>query len=44
MWLQWIADTQLSSAQQAAEDSGMPIGIVSDLAVGVNADGPRRGR
>ena len=39
MWLQWIADTQLSSAQQAAKDSGMPIGIVSDLAVGVNADG-----
>jgi 4-alpha-glucanotransferase len=39
MWLQWIADTQLSSAQQTAKDSGMPIGIVSDLAVGVNADG-----
>ncbi len=39
MWLQWIADTQLSSAQQAAKDTGMPIGIVSDLAVGVNADG-----
>ena len=39
MWLQWIADTQLSSAQQAARDSGMSIGIVSDLAVGVNADG-----
>ena len=39
MWLQWIADTQLSSAQLAAKDSGMPIGIVSDLAVGVNGDG-----
>ncbi len=37
MWLQWIADTQLSSAQQAALDTGMPLGIVSDLAVGVNA-------
>jgi 4-alpha-glucanotransferase len=39
MWLQWIADTQLSTAQQTAKDSGMPIGIVSDLAVGVDADG-----
>ncbi len=38
-WLQWIADTQLSNAQQAATDTGMPIGIVSDLAVGVNVDG-----
>ncbi len=36
-WLQWIADTQLSTAQQAALDAGMPLGIVSDLAVGVNA-------
>ncbi len=39
MWLQWIADTQLSNAQQAAVDAGMAIGIVSDLAVGVNNDG-----
>jgi len=39
MWLQWIADTQLSNAQQAALDAGMPVGIVSDLAVGVNVDG-----
>jgi 4-alpha-glucanotransferase len=39
MWLQWIADTQLSSAQQAAKDAGMAIGVVSDLAVGVNGDG-----
>ncbi|MGV8850300.1 MAG: 4-alpha-glucanotransferase [Propionibacteriaceae bacterium] len=38
-WLQWIADTQLSSAQQAAKDTGMALGIISDLAVGVNADG-----
>ena len=36
-WLQWIAETQLSSAQQAALDAGMPLGIVTDLAVGVNA-------
>ncbi len=39
MWLQWIADTQLSNAQQAAVDAGMSVGIISDLAVGVNIDG-----
>lgn len=39
MWLQWIAETQLSSTQQAASDAGMPVGIISDLAVGVNAAG-----
>ncbi len=39
MWLQWIAETQLSNTQQAATDAGMPVGIVSDLAVGVNAAG-----
>lgn len=39
MWLQWIADTQLSNAQQVAQDTGMRLGLVSDLAVGVNPDG-----
>lgn len=39
MWLQWIAETQLSATQTAAKDAGMPVGIMSDLAVGVNADG-----
>lgn len=39
MWLQWIAETQLSATQQAALDAGMPVGIMSDLAVGVNVDG-----
>lgn len=38
-WLQWIAETQLSTTQQLARDAGMPVGIVSDLAVGVNASG-----
>lgn len=38
-WLQWIAETQLSNAQQVAVDAGMALGIVSDLAVGVNAAG-----
>lgn len=39
MWLQWIAETQLSATQAVSRDTGMPVGIVSDLAVGVNADG-----
>lgn len=39
MWLQWIAETQLSATQSAARDAGMPVGIISDLAVGVNASG-----
>lgn len=39
MWLQWIADQQLSQAQTAAEDVGMPIGMIKDLAVGISGDG-----
>ncbi len=39
MWLQWIADNQISSAQQTARDAGMPVGIINDLAVGVNIAG-----
>ncbi|MBO2445754.1 4-alpha-glucanotransferase [Actinomadura barringtoniae] len=35
-WLQWQLDDQLGAAQAAARASGMPIGIVHDLAVGVH--------
>ena len=35
-WLQWVSWNQLSDAQQAAQDAGMPVGIVTDLAVGVS--------
>ena len=35
-WIQWVADNQLRSAQSAARDAGMRIGIMSDLAVGVS--------
>ncbi|WP_395107245.1 4-alpha-glucanotransferase [Actinomadura sp. SCN-SB] len=35
-WLQWQLDEQLAEAQAAARESGMPIGIVHDLAVGVH--------
>ena len=38
-WQQWVADEQLSRAQQQARDAGMTVGIVTDLAVGVNALG-----
>lgn len=37
-WLQWIADNQLRQAQSAARDAGMRIGVMNDLAVGVNRD------
>ncbi|AQP44997.1 4-alpha-glucanotransferase [Tessaracoccus flavus] len=35
-WLQWTAQTQVSAAQTAADEVGMPVGIVTDLAVGVH--------
>ncbi|WP_341729995.1 4-alpha-glucanotransferase [Brooklawnia sp.] len=35
-WLQWVSWNQLSDAQQAAQDAGMSVGIVTDLAVGVS--------
>ncbi|GAA3919564.1 4-alpha-glucanotransferase [Microbacterium invictum] len=35
-WLQWIADEQVAAAQAAAVASGMRIGIMHDLAVGVH--------
>ncbi|ORM24197.1 4-alpha-glucanotransferase [Williamsia sp. 1135] len=38
-WLQWICDEQLASAQEAATDAGMSIGIIHDLAVGVQQGG-----
>ena len=37
-WLQWIAQEQISRAQTAAEEVGMSIGVVTDLAVGVHKD------
>ena len=38
-WLQWHADEQLESAQQAAKSAGMTYGIIHDLAVGVHPGG-----
>lgn len=35
-WLQWIAQEQISAAQTAAEEVGMSVGVINDLAVGVH--------
>lgn len=39
LWLQWILDDQLSRVQRDLLDTGMSIGVISDLAVGVHPDG-----
>ena len=38
-WLQWLLEGQLASAQRAALAAGMPIGVISDLAVGAYPGG-----
>jgi 4-alpha-glucanotransferase len=38
-FLQWRASTGLSSAQATARTHGMPIGLIADLAVGVDPNG-----
>ncbi|MCW2694796.1 MAG: malQ, partial [Mycobacterium sp.] len=38
-WLQLLSDEQLAVAGAAARDAGMPVGIVHDLAVGVDPGG-----
>ena len=38
-WLQWQLDDQLTAAQSAAIGSGMSLGVMHDLAVGVHPDG-----
>jgi len=38
-FLQWQAATGLSGAQRTAHDAGMPIGLITDLAVGADNDG-----
>ncbi|WP_108999462.1 4-alpha-glucanotransferase [Streptomyces rishiriensis] len=37
--LAWLTDSQLTAAQRAAREAGMPVGIVHDLAVGVHPEG-----
>jgi len=38
-WMQWIADEQAAHAQATALHSGMEIGVMTDLAVGVHPSG-----
>ncbi len=38
-WLQWVIDDQLAAAQATARAAGMPVGIVHDLAIGVQPGG-----
>ena len=38
-WMQWLCDQQLAAAQDAAKGSGMAVGVVNDLAVGVHNAG-----
>ncbi|MFZ2100336.1 MAG: 4-alpha-glucanotransferase [Oricola sp.] len=38
-WLQWLAETQLGAAQNAAHDAGMHYGLYLDLAVGTHHAG-----
>ncbi|GMA39084.1 4-alpha-glucanotransferase [Mobilicoccus caccae] len=39
MWLQWVLDTQLATAQRELTEAGMSLGVVQDLAVGVHPTG-----
>ncbi len=39
MWLQWLLDEQLGHVQATARASGMAIGVMHDLAVGVHPEG-----
>lgn len=39
MWLQWLCDQQLATAQETALAGGMAVGIIHDLAVGVDPGG-----
>lgn len=38
-WLQWRLDQQLGAVQRASVEAGMPIGVIHDLAVGVDPGG-----
>src|SRR5580693_4476140 len=38
-WLQWLAEEQAATAQRAAREAGMEIGVIADLAVGAHPGG-----
>ncbi|HEY2444108.1 MAG TPA: 4-alpha-glucanotransferase [Rhizomicrobium sp.] len=39
LFLQWLADTSLADAQARAKRAGMAIGLIADLAVGMDGNG-----
>lgn len=39
MFLQWLADRSLTAAQRRARAAGMPVGLIADLAVGMDPAG-----
>lgn len=39
LFLQWVAARQLAAAQRSAEDAGMAIGLIADLAIGTDSAG-----
>ena len=43
LFLQWLADGSFAAAQQAAKDAGMRIGLISDLAIGMDRGGSQVG-
>src|SRR6202042_2144201 len=38
-WIQWLVAEQVGSAQAAAREAGMTIGIIADLAIGAHPGG-----
>ncbi|HET6629069.1 MAG TPA: 4-alpha-glucanotransferase [Woeseiaceae bacterium] len=39
VFLQWLAERGLQAAQAAAQDAGMAVGLIADMAVGLDAGG-----
>lgn len=39
LFIQWLADRNMEAAQQAAVQAGMKIGLIADLAVGIDPSG-----
>ena len=42
-FLQWLADQAFAATQKAARDAGMRIGLITDLAIGLDPDGAEAG-
>jgi 4-alpha-glucanotransferase len=42
-FLQWLADRAFATAQKAAKDAGMAIGLITDLAIGLDPGGAQVG-